>query len=219
MAADLNNLSISELKKIKKDNQLKLKKEYEELKKKQKLIEDIIKIQKTREKINKNQKPKSQPQFKPKNIKTFEDYFQKCIKNKTIPPDTPPYLRKALERAIREYEQGTEKEKSSLANFANKYVIKAKSGLMPDDFFLSKYSYLKEFLHNHRQIKVKFVLVTLMKEIDFGSTEGEVANFQEAYFHSDTYINIKSTKEEEILDKVMKKINDTIGKYQDKGSN
>ena len=114
MAADLNNLSISELKKIKKDNQQKLKKEYEELKKKQKLIEDIIKIQKTREKINKNQKPKSQPksqpQFKPKNIKTFEDYFQECIKNKTIPPDTPPYLRKALERAIREYEQGIEKE-------------------------------------------------------------------------------------------------------------
>ena len=75
MDADLNNLSISELKKIKKDNQQKLIKEYEELKKKQKLIEDIIKIQKTREKINKNQKPK------PK-IKTFEDYFQECIKNK-----------------------------------------------------------------------------------------------------------------------------------------
>lgn len=50
MDADLNNLSISELKKIKKDNQQKLKKEYEELKKKQKLIEEIIKIQKTREK-------------------------------------------------------------------------------------------------------------------------------------------------------------------------
>ena len=33
MAADLNNLSISELKKIKKDNQQKLKKDYEELKK------------------------------------------------------------------------------------------------------------------------------------------------------------------------------------------
>ena len=89
MATDLNNLSIFELKKIKKDNQLKLKKEYEELKKKQKLIEDIIKIQKRREKINKNQKPKSQPksqpQSKPKKIKSFEDYFQECIKNKTIP--------------------------------------------------------------------------------------------------------------------------------------
>ena len=54
MVVDLNNLSISELKKIKKDNQQKLKKEYEELKKKQKLI-------KTREKINKNQKPKTKP--------------------------------------------------------------------------------------------------------------------------------------------------------------
>ena len=50
MAAYLNNLSIFELKKIKKDNQQKLKKEYEELKKKQKLIEEIIKIQKKQEK-------------------------------------------------------------------------------------------------------------------------------------------------------------------------
>ena len=130
MDADLNNLSISELKKIKKDNQQKLKKEYEELKKKQKLIEDIIKIQKTREKINKNQKPK------PK-IKTFEDFFQECIKNKKIPPDTPPYLRKALERAIREYNQGIEKEKSSLDYFANKYVIKGEPGITPFEYFKS----------------------------------------------------------------------------------
>ena len=50
MAAYLNNLSIFELKKIKKDNQQKLKKEYEELKKKQKLIEEIIKIQKNKRK-------------------------------------------------------------------------------------------------------------------------------------------------------------------------
>ena len=30
--------------------------------------------------------------------KTFEQYFQECIQNRRIPPDTPPYLRKALER-------------------------------------------------------------------------------------------------------------------------
>ena len=90
MAADLNNLSISELKKIKKDNQLKLKKEYEELKKKQKLIEEIIRIQKTREKIKTKPQPKSQPN--PPKIKTFEDYFQECIKNKTIPRDTHPLI-------------------------------------------------------------------------------------------------------------------------------
>ena len=95
-----------------------------------------------------NQKPKSQP----KTIKTFEDYFQECIKNKKIPPDTPPYLRKALERAITEYEQGIEKEKSSLEYFANKYVIKGEPGIFPFKYFQSKSSYLKEFLRNHRQI-------------------------------------------------------------------
>ena len=129
MDENLSNLSISELKKIKKENQKKLKKEYEELKKKQKLIEDIMKIQKTREKINKSQ-PK-QPK-----IKTLDEYFQECIKNKKIPPDTPHYFRKALERAIREHEQGIEKEKSSLKEFANKYIIKPKKHYeYPLDFF------------------------------------------------------------------------------------
>ena len=71
------------------------------------MIEDIKKIQKTREKIN-NTKTKSKP--KPK---TFDDYFQECIKNKKIQSDTPSYFRKALERAIREYNQGIEKEKIS----------------------------------------------------------------------------------------------------------
>ena len=89
MEADLNNLSISELKKIKKEEKKKIQKEYQK-----KLIKDIKKIQKAREKINKSQKPK---------IKTFEEYFQECIENKTIPSDTPQYFRKALERAIREW--------------------------------------------------------------------------------------------------------------------
>ena len=41
MNADLQNLSISELKRVKKENQQKVKKEYQNYKKKQKLIEDI----------------------------------------------------------------------------------------------------------------------------------------------------------------------------------
>ena len=106
MTTNLNNLSIEELKKIKKDRQQKLKKEYSEYKKKQELIADINKLQKVRDKI----KPKPKPKTKPAKAKTFEEYFQECIKNKTIPPDTPSYLRKALERALREYEQGIEKE-------------------------------------------------------------------------------------------------------------
>ena len=37
-----------------------------------------------------------QPKLKTK-PKSFDECFQECIRNKTIPADTPPYLRKALE--------------------------------------------------------------------------------------------------------------------------
>ena len=83
----------------------KLKKNYTKFSKKQKLIKDSQKLKKFNEKIDKGidiKKPK-----KPKTkIKTFEDYFEECIKNKKIPLDTPSYFRKALERAIKEHEQG-----------------------------------------------------------------------------------------------------------------
>ena len=209
MATDLNNLSISELKKIKKDNQKKLKKEYEELKKKQKLIEDIIKIQNTREKINKNQKPKTKPDdpvLEYKRLKrelklhevekinmTFDEYFQKCIQGKRIPADAPPYMRKALERAIREFGQGIGKEKSSLENFATKYAIDGSSdNIIPFDYFKSKSSYLKEFLRNHPNIKVKFILVCLMEKEEWEKDYLMTFN-DKAYFNSDTFINIEST--------------------------
>ena len=138
MSNNLKNLSIEELIKIKKENKKKLKKEYLEHKK-QKLIEEINKIQKAREKIkinNKpNPKPNPKPKIKPTEEKTFEEYFKDCIKNKTIPPDTPSYLRKALERALKEYDQGIEKEKSSLDEFANKYIVKGKTAVTPMEFF------------------------------------------------------------------------------------
>ena len=50
MTTDLRNLSIAELKIIKRDNQQKHKKEYSKYKKKQKLIADIKKIKKKQEK-------------------------------------------------------------------------------------------------------------------------------------------------------------------------
>ena len=53
---DLNNLSIEELKKIKKQQKSQLKKEFKDyklLKEKQKLIDEITGIQKVREKIRK----------------------------------------------------------------------------------------------------------------------------------------------------------------------
>ena len=207
MATDLSNLSIAELKKIKKDNKQKLKEEY-----KQKLIDDIKKIQELREKI----KPKPKP--KPKS-KTFEEYFQDCIKNKTIPPDTPSYLRKALERALREYNQGIEKEKSSLQGFANKYIVKGQTDVTPFEFFKSKSTYLKEFLRNHRNIKVRFVLVCLMEQMLKTSDIKPKLSFQDkAYFHSDTYINLESSDVKKILSEVIHKILENITIFQQKGS-
>ena len=153
MTTDLSNLSIAELKKIKRNNQQKLKKEYLEYKRKRKLIDDIKKIQKVREKIIQKPKPK------PAKVKTFDEYFQECIKNKKIPPDKSSYFRKALERAIKEYDQGITKEKSALDEFGNKYIVNGESGITPFEFFRSKSTYLKDFLRNHRNIKVRFVLV------------------------------------------------------------
>ena len=139
-----NKLSISELE--------KLKKRYTKLYR-AKLINDIIKLRKETKQV----KPKP---------KTFEQYFQECIQNRKISPDTPPYLRKALERAMREYDQGIVREKSALEDFANKYIIKGEPGILPLEFFRSKKEYLKEFLRNHRNIKVRFVLVCLMEKQD-----------------------------------------------------
>ena len=61
------------------------------------------------------QQVKSKPKPKPKQkIKTFDDYFPECIKNKSIPKDTPPYLKKALIRAMKEYDNWIKHEKSAL---------------------------------------------------------------------------------------------------------
>ena len=85
-SVNLKNLSQGELNKI-------LKEEYEKNKKlkKERSILLIKKLQKQNEKLT---QVKSKPKFKPKSkskqkIKTFNEYFQECIKNKTIPKDTP----------------------------------------------------------------------------------------------------------------------------------
>ena len=206
---DLSNLSIAELEKIKKDNKQKFKEEY-----KQKLIDDIKKIQKARGKLK--SKPKLKPKTKSK-PKTFEEYFQDCIKNKTIPDDTPSYLRKALERALREKDQGIEKEKSSLEGFANKYIVKGQTEVTPFEFFKSKSTYLKEFLRNHRNIKVRFVLVCLMEQIVQDKYKPMFIQ-DKAYFNSDTKINLEPTNVKEILTEVIRAIIEKITIYQRNGS-
>ena len=152
-----------------------------------------------------------------KKIKTFEDYFEECIKNKKIPKDTPSYLREALERAINEYNQGIEIEKSALDEFAKKYIIKGEPGITPFQFFRNKKHVLKDFLRNHRNIKVRFVLVCMMEKME-GDYKLSVKVQDKAYFHSITYINFKTTDVKELLSKFIREIIENIITFQKNGS-
>ena len=169
-SVNLNNLLIQELKKLVKDKNEGVKK-LEQEQEKEKLILAYKKLQNKEEKLTQEkkeikQKSKSKPKFKPKfkpkskqKIKTFNEYFQECIKNKTIPKDTPHYFKKALERAMKEYEEGIILEKSALANFAEKYIIKGIPGIIPIQYFREKAPQIKDFLRNYRNTKVRMLLV------------------------------------------------------------
>ena len=129
----LMSLSLDELKKILSKDKQEVKKDYKELEEKMKVIEKIKKVRKIGNKIKQGKiKPKKiKSKVVTKKIKSFEDYFEECIKNKKIPKDTPDYLRKALERAIKEHEEGIEVEKSALDEFAQKHIIKGKPAFLP----------------------------------------------------------------------------------------
>ena len=166
----LQNMSLDKIKQIVAKEKKGLKKDYKELEKKRKLIKKYRKLKELRQKVKQGKDIKKKPQVvsttPSKKIKTFEDYFEECIKNKKIPKDTPSYLREALERAINEYNQGIEIEKSALDEFAKKYIIKGEPGITPFQFFRNKKHVLKDFLRNHRNIKVRFVLVCMMEKIE-----------------------------------------------------
>ena len=137
---NLENLSIKDLRKlVNKEYNQNEKLRYDE--KKEKLIQVYKKLQKQNKKLRQE---KSKPVSKQK-IKTFDDYFQECIKNKSIPKDTPPYLKKALERAMKEYDNGIKHEKSALKNFVENYIIDGKPKIMPFDYFAEKATQIKEF--------------------------------------------------------------------------
>ena len=200
MHVDLHKLSISELE--------KLKKGYTKLYK-TKLNDEIKKLRKETEKV----KPKI------KKPKTFEQYFQECIQNKRIPPDTPSYLRKALERAMREQTQGIVREKSAFEDFANKYIVDCEPGILPLEFFRRQKEYLKEFLKNHENTKVRFVLICMMEKQE-KSVDGMllIKVNDKAYFHSDLHINLESTDEKYLLASVIHTIPEKINIYQQNGS-
>ena len=146
-------------------------------------------------------KAKSTSKPKPKHkIKTFDDYFQECIKNNRIPKDTPAHLKKALERVLREYQVVIKHEKSALENFAEEYVIEGKPGIIPVDYFEEKTSRLKEFFINLRNIKVRILMVCLIEqEIIHKPYKKPFYIEDKAYFQSLTYVNLEGTNIKKII--------------------
>ena len=217
MSQQLINLSLDELKNILSKEKQKVRKDYKELEEKIKIIKEIKKVRKVGKKIKQGKVlPKK---IKPKMLpRTFEEYFEECIKNRKIPKDTPSYLRKALKRAMREYEQGIELEKSSLDGFAQKYVIKGEPGVLPKDFFLDKNGIIKDFLRNHRNTKVKFILNTLMGKREKTKDNKSFEIINNAYFHSDIYSNMETTNVDSINKGSQEKINESISNYINNGS-
>ena len=175
---EYKSLSLDQLRYILNQKKQGLKDSYKKLSEKEKIIRDIRKLDKLNEKvkqgidIKKKLKKKAPAKMvgpsKKKKIKTFDEYFEECIKNKKIPKDTPSYLREALERAMREYDQGLEKEKSALEGFANKYIIQGIPGLTPMGFFFQEIDEtLRDFFTYHRNIRFRMVLVCIMEKTNY----------------------------------------------------
>ena len=164
--------------------------------------------------------PKPKPKFKPKSkskskSKSFQHYYQECIKGKDIPKDAPEYFKKALEKAKKEYEKGIILEKSALSNFAEKYIIKEIPGIIPIEYFKEKAAQIKDFLRNHRNTKVRMLLVC---EMGKQNIEKSSNNQDKAYFHSRTYINLEKTDVKVFLKEMIMEILGNIIIYQKKGS-
>ena len=122
---------------------------------------------------------------------------------------------------MKEYNNGIKHEKSALSNFSEKYVIDGKPGLTPLQFFAEKVSQLKEFLRNHRNIKVRMILVCEMEQQIIEKSKGKSKiNFSQdkAYFQSGTHINLEKTDVKVILSRMLREIMEKLADYQRNGS-
>ena len=224
------NLSLDEIRHLIAEEKEELKKDYKELEERRKLIKQCKKLIEAREKVKQGidvkkeiKKPKPPVVLtapsKKKKIKSFDEYFEECIKNRKIPKDTPSYLREALERAILEYDQGLEKEKSAFEDFAVKYTIQGIPGLTPIQFFERINKTLKDFCTYHRNIKFKMILVCIMEKQTIQQNVGVVGLEEgKSYFTSGTYNNIKSTDVDKLIKICIDGIEGGIENYQETGS-
>ena len=220
-------MSLDEIRHIIAQEKEELKKDYKELGERKRLIKKYKKLMEVRQEvkqgidIKKKLKKKTPAKIpsKKKKIKTFEEYFEECIKNKKIPKDTPPYLREALERAMYEYDQGLEREKSALEGFANKYIIPGIPGLTPEQFYERINKTLKDFFTYHRNIKFRMVLVCIMEKQEIQQNAGVVGLEEDkAYFSSFTLSNLESDDVDKLIKLSYDGIDGVIEAYQQKGS-
>ena len=212
------NLSLDEIKHLIEAEKEGLKKDYKELNERKRLIKLYKKITKAREKVKQGVDIKKEYKKK-KKIKTFEEYYEECIKNKEIPKDTPEYLRKSLERAMYEYEQGIQIEKSALNNLAVTYVLEGIPGVKAPEYIARVYESLINLVKEHRNTKINMVMICLMERIKVQSAKGieELEEFK-TYFRSKTYKNYESSNEEEIVSKCVNKILNDIDEFGTNGS-
>ena len=213
------NLSLDEIKHIIAQEKEELKKDYSELEKRKRLIKQYKKLVEARNKVRQGIDIRKKTTIKKKKIKTFEEYFEECIKNKKIPKDTPKYLRKAIERALYEHEQGITLEKSAFNKFVTKHVFEGIPVLSPEEYLSRVRATLEDFLANNRNVKIRMCLVCLMERIAV-KTDRVVEEIDEdkAYFCSKTYRNLESTDIEKLISKCFGKIIGDIMEYNTNGS-
>ena len=122
---------------------------------------------------------------------------------------------------MKEYDKGIKHEKSALSNFAEKYVIEGKPVLTVLQYFAKIVTQLKEFLRNHGNIKGRMILICLMERQFIVKSNGKSKiNFEQnnAYFHSQTHINLEKTDVKVILSQMLREIMGNLINYQTKGT-
>ena len=65
---------------------------------------------------------------------------------------------------MKECNVGIKHEKSALDNFAVKYVIDGKPDIFAIEYFKEKAPQIKDFLRNHRNIKIRMLMICLMEQ-------------------------------------------------------
>ena len=95
------------------------------------------------------------------------------------------------------------------------------SGLIPKECFREKASIINDFFRNHRNIKVRMILVCLMERQIIEKSKGKSKIIYEqnnAYFQSKTKINLDKTDVKDILKNIIKEVLASLAIYQENGS-